>query len=381
MINYGSISGDIFCLILTIILLRYQAQRNKSTVQNLYKFSLCIWCVYLICLVFLRILNDATGSAVRPLKYIINILFVFSAANLGYIWFWFFVLSYGKEEFYSSKSHYVTAIPAVILIVLAFLSPFTGWLFYLDSNNMYHHGPLYVFNFLGSYLYMLFTTLWTVLLIAKSKSRIEVKRNFQILLYGIYPLLTAIIQAINGELHIECYGITLTMLSVYLTLQEEKITVDALTQLNNRYRLETYLQSKIKQYQEATVNSNSLFYIMLDIDKFKIINDKFGHLEGDHALKCVSQVLSRMANTHQYFLARYGGDEFSIVVERYSIKEVEELCDEIKQNIIASNTNSNYKLSVSAGCAQYGGNQMSIYEWIEEADRNLYKDKNTNKLK
>lgn len=379
MINYGTISGDIFCLILTLILLRYQAQRSKSTVQTLYKTSLYIWCVYLICLAVLMVLNTTQISALRPFKYFINILFIFSAANLGYIWFWFFVLSYGEERLYSSKAHYITALPALALVLLALFSPFTGWLFTLDENNMYQHGPLYVFNFLGSYSYMLFTTLWTVYLIAKSKSRIEVKRNFQILLYGIYPILTAVIQAINGEIHIECYGITLTMLSVYLTLQEEKITVDALTQLNNRYRLESYLQSKIKSYQETVSKSSKLFYIMLDVNKFKLINDKFGHLEGDHALKCVSQVLSRMANTHQYFLARYGGDEFSIVVERYSIKEVEELCEEIKQNVTAANTNPQYELSVSAGCAQYEANKMSIYEWIEEADKNLYKDKNESK--
>lgn len=379
MFNFGLISGDVFCLVLTIILLRYQAQRSKSTVQNLYKTALYIWCAYLVCLVVLKVLNVVQGPVVRPLKYIINILFTFSAANLGYIWFWFFVLSYGGESFYSSKTHYITAVPALILVIAAMISPLNGCLFALDANNMYVHGPLYVLNFLGSYSYMLITTLWTVYLIAKSKSRLEAKRNMQILLYGLYPILTGIIQAINGNIHIECYGITLTMISVYLTLQEEKITVDALTQLNNRYRLESYLQNKTKQYQEVTVNSKSLFYIMLDINKFKIINDKFGHLEGDHALKCVSQVLSRMANTHQYFLARYGGDEFSIIVERYSINEVKELCAEIKENVKAANTNPYYELTVSAGCSQYQGSKMSVYEWIEEADKNLYKDKNESK--
>lgn len=381
MYSLSSFASIIFCLIITLIIAKFQAKRNKSTTQRLFRYTIVAWCAYLVCIMLLHLISGKQFFLARPICIFLNFIFVYIAANLGFVWFWYFVLSFVSDKLYTTKHQIISAIPAFILIITAFISMKTGWIFSVDETNTYVRGPLYALNFLGSYSYIFVTTIWTVVLIVRAQNRHERRLYWSVLSYGIYPILTGVIQAFNGALEIESFGITLTIVSAYLSLQEEKITVDALTQLNNRYRLESYLTEKARSFADGQYNNNSLFYVMLDVNKFKQINDKFGHLEGDHALKNVARVLSEMANTHQYFLARYGGDEFSIVCERYSIKEVEELCDEIKTAVRENNDNPLYELSVSAGCAKYEGKEMYLSDLIELADKRLYEDKKTEKKK
>lgn len=93
-----------------------------------------------------------------------------------------------------------------------------------------------------------------------------------------------------------------------MKIQETRITIDMLTQINNR--------TKMMQYLEGKMNSNSkypLCCIMLDVNHFKEINDTYGHLEGDYALMSIAKVLKASCSCFPCLLARFGGDEFFVV--------------------------------------------------------------------
>lgn len=96
----------------------------------------------------------------------------------------------------------------------------------------------------------------------------------------------------------------------FLEIQNGEIYSDALTGLNNRRRMEIYLQDKIHNTSEEKP-----FRIhMIDVNDFKQVNDKFGHIVGDRALQLVADALRNVAGQMHGFCARYGGDEFVLIL-------------------------------------------------------------------
>ena len=95
-----------------------------------------------------------------------------------------------------------------------------------------------------------------------------------------------------------------------LVLSKAEAGTDALTDLFNRRAMNDWLDHCLKRYR---MNGEAYSLMLVDIDDFKLINDDFGHVEGDRVLRQVAEVLGASLKTpHQ--LARYGGDEFSFVL-------------------------------------------------------------------
>lgn len=110
---------------------------------------------------------------------------------------------------------------------------------------------------------------------------------------------------------INSMGITLAIFQVYINSMEQMISQDALTQLKNRNELIKYLSDKMKNNDRR----KNLYLLMMDADYFKKINDQYGHMEGDNALVCIAEVLREVGVEKEYFVARYGGDEFIVIYE------------------------------------------------------------------
>ena len=98
---------------------------------------------------------------------------------------------------------------------------------------------------------------------------------------------------------------------ILLSLSEN----DSLTGIPNRRKFDTYINDV---WESSIRGRSSLSLLIIDIDYFKEYNDNFGHLEGD---KCLTRVASILANLNNgpYFVSRYGGDEFVIVLLKSSI--------------------------------------------------------------
>lgn len=114
--------------------------------------------------------------------------------------------------------------------------------------------------------------------------------------------------------------------------------------------------------------------MLLDIDDFKNINDKYGHNEGDLALIQVANLL-RDSVGHLDFIARYGGDEFCIIFDGDNAAMVE---TKIDQNLLEYNRNSKkpYTLKLSMGCALYDSAvHKKMEDFLREIDQEMYKKK------
>ena len=167
-----------------------------------------------------------------------------------------------------------------------------------------------------------------------------------------------------------CFWCTMILLFIYLTLQNQLISTDPLTELNNRNQLQRYLLSQH--------DSMDHYVIMVDVDQFKQINDSYGHVEGDRALVIVSKALKNASSClgKKAFLCRYGGDEFLMVVATelpgIAIRIIK---DCLKEEIANQYTSPRYTLNVSIGYALWNRRVSGFKRSVAEADRMMYDDK------
>jgi diguanylate cyclase (GGDEF)-like protein len=167
-----------------------------------------------------------------------------------------------------------------------------------------------------------------------------------------------------------CFWCTFIILFVYLHLQNQLISTDSLTMLNNRNRLHHYLHQQRDEKDS--------FVIMVDVDHFKQINDTYGHAEGDKALVLVSQALKKACERLSYsmFLCRYGGDEFLLIAQTDVPNKVVNQIRECLQEEIANQKHSlSYTIEASVGFARWDGHPESFKESMINADKKMYEDK------
>ncbi|MDX1598332.1 MAG: sensor domain-containing diguanylate cyclase [Marinobacter sp.] len=154
--------------------------------------------------------------------------------------------------------------------------------------------------------------------------------------------------------------------------------VDALTGLANR---RSFDQTLHHEWQRAIREGQPLSLAMLDIDHFKLINDTYGHPEGDACLKKVAQTLTGFTNRPGDSCARYGGEEFALIWSNTSEEQATELANRLRQAVAdlripneASPTSP--WLTVSIGISTVIPSvEMDEDRFITQADRSLYQAK------
>jgi diguanylate cyclase (GGDEF)-like protein len=161
------------------------------------------------------------------------------------------------------------------------------------------------------------------------------------------------------------------------SLNEEKEAggTDELTKIPNR---KSYLEYITKVHDIWLKQKNPLSLIVLDIDKFKSINDTFGHNVGDAALRQVSGLIKNIVGD-KFFFARIGGEEFVMVCPMLNKSKASLLADRIREKLsgtrfkIGSKKNVQHiQITCSFGVAEFGEDLVDISETFDAADKALY---------
>ena len=136
------------------------------------------------------------------------------------------------------------------------------------------------------------------------------------------------------------------------------------------------LQLSLAQLQAGADRTGVPFsVIIVDVDNFKEINDRHGHLEGDRVLKSLAETLRRRLRD-QDFLARYGGDEFVALLPSTSAAGATELAEELRRRVRQeTQLPEGAELSVSMGVVTYPDHADELGELIDLGDRALYASK------
>lgn len=156
--------------------------------------------------------------------------------------------------------------------------------------------------------------------------------------------------------------------------QKHKLLLDSLTQVYNRAALDERLDLEFKRWQRY---QSPLGLAIIDIDFFKSINDRFGHLAGDKALKVIARAMSR-ALRETDFIARYGGEEFVVLlpgIDADSFLAPLEKIRAVVKSIPFRFKDDKVEITVSMGATLLKeGDKPS--DAFERADRALYEAKN-----
>lgn len=161
---------------------------------------------------------------------------------------------------------------------------------------------------------------------------------------------------------------------------EQMSRVDGLTGLYNRRYWEEQCSIEFKRALRTGVPSTMM---ILDIDKFKAINDNFGHPAGDQTIKTLSKIIAK-AIRETDIAGRYGGEEFTIILPDTDIKSAKIVAERIRrlaENIPVEYESDIINFTVSIGLAQFHSSFGSYMLWIEKADKGLYEAKETGRNK
>jgi diguanylate cyclase (GGDEF)-like protein len=154
---------------------------------------------------------------------------------------------------------------------------------------------------------------------------------------------------------------------------ETRANIDALTGLPNR----RYLEEFVAIAGPRRRSGDSFGVLMIDIDHFKRLNDRYGHATGDNVLRAVGERISaaiRASDTP----ARYGGEEFAVVLRRANQAQALEVAERIRQAIGAippADLKVREPVSVSVGVAVSDSTDVALTNLLEAADRALYRAK------
>jgi len=142
---------------------------------------------------------------------------------------------------------------------------------------------------------------------------------------------------------------------------------DPLTLCLNRRSLAQYFD---KLFTQAKADGGHLSCMMLDIDFFKSVNDRFGHATGDQVIKAVADVL-KTCTRESDLVGRYGGEEFCVVLPTLALDTAVKIAERIRQAIEKSSC-SGVKITASLGVATIESNANTPDELINQADKALY---------
>ncbi|MGD8430592.1 MAG: GGDEF domain-containing protein [Ectothiorhodospiraceae bacterium] len=152
---------------------------------------------------------------------------------------------------------------------------------------------------------------------------------------------------------------------------ERRSRLDTLTGLMNRQALEEAAHTLLT---DVSTRGGRLILMFADMDAFKQVNDDHGHTAGDLVLKQVSAVMRRSVRAHD-LVARYGGDEFVLLLHDLDMDEAESVALRIQRHIRKWATASGFSCGVSIGLVEAPAQGKTFYELLEKVDTALYRAK------
>ena len=262
-------------------------------------------------------------------------------------------------------------ISTVVLAALFLVSPRSV----IDESGKLTH--LY-FSFLITVpvIYIAASILYAVRRAGKEKNP-TLKRQFYYV--GLFPLVVVfggILQImVLPDTPIFCYSCTILMLIFYIQSMEDQISLDPLTGLNNRGQLHRFISQDSSLFREGL----KTYVVMMDVNDFKQINDNYGHSEGDHALTIIAESLKKASGSRKLpvFIARYGGDEFLLIVHSNGEGSVEDLIKELRSQLqnISVKAGIPYRITLAIGFDELGRKGDTITDCLRRADAKAYEDK------
>lgn len=323
-------------IILLLTLLFYTFLYFINNIQPLF-----IYCCFNIALWILDSFLLYTGRVKRYLFINFFAIFVFMVLSV-FLMGW----DYGFQQY-----------------SIGFISSLIFTDFYMDKQNHISKKTIFLVCFVV--VIYIFLRMWTY----KYPHIYQLSSN-------LIPQILYIVNSLIGMGFLISYSFIYFNTVCKLETELTKIAnIDPLTGIYNRRKMKELLKSINDEHENLL---NRIAIAILDIDKFKLINDTYGHDVGDLVLVKLSEILqAKNIENENFHISRWGGEEFLILYKKYQQdqKEVIEEFNNLRQMISQTTVNENVHFTVTIGLAFYE-NGKNINALIKEADENLYNGKN-----
>ena len=289
---------------------------------------------------------------------------IFQFLSVMYIRFWI-----NDETVFTRMYFKILCLITIIHTILVLASTLFNlkWFYYYDANMEYHRGRYHDFRMI--FLLTIFLVI-EIYLIVKRKA-IPSKYRATIVAYPIIGITGGLMQGIT-TLPTEYAGMAVVCIILMIFVKNRDLRIDYLTGAYNRRSLDIMLEDKINNLGKGFAA------IMVDLDFFKLINDKFGHDVGDEALMNVYKILNSSIGSKDV-VARYGGDEFVVIVNVSGKEELENVVKRIRQNMENFNHDKRavYEINMSMGYLMYDEmpEGCTLSQYMVAIDERMYKEK------
>lgn len=334
----------------------------RNTVIDYYKTKIYIIAsAVTIVLTILEILTiifqSLNGSNIAALHAIVNMIGFSLTPVVPYT----LLLFNRKDTYYHSK---LLLIPLIFNALLCMISYKTGWIFYVNSQNQYIRGSLFIIPTIISAFY------YILLITSTSEQDFKYDKHDRIFLILAFtmPAFATLTQILFHKMLIIWGSVSLSLLLYYIFLRELQFKYDTLSEIKNRAAFE-------KELEQCQKNDTDVAIIVFDLNNFKKINDSFGHKAGDNAIRIAAQNLKESFNLvgEPY---RIGGDEFCVICKNVSKQQVDRALLKLNYLTDLRNENQNTKVIFACGYDFYlKGKNKTIFETFAHADKLMYENK------
>jgi diguanylate cyclase (GGDEF)-like protein len=350
-----------------VFLIAFKRLDLKNILNRVYLATILVVMTLLFVEAFTCVINLRPEPIWIPVSYVLHMLLYIIAPILSSAWY-FLIRSFITTNVETTKNQKILIIvPIVMNAIMTLTTPLNGYYFFVSSSNVYSRGAYFFIPVVLTYGYLLLGLLHIFL----HKKNIVIQEYLLLITFSIIPIIGGVIQYFNYGVLMMWSSAAFALIFVYIYLQERLIHLDLLTGAWTRKSFDYYITKKLKQK-----NSERFGGIFLDIDNLKLINDKYGHAEGDEAIK---EVIDRVRGliTSNEIIARLGGDEFIILSDSNDIERLKNLISDIELSFSVFNENKvkPYRLSCSFGYGLYSEEFKSIDQFLRFIDYRMYQDK------
>lgn len=362
---------NIFAALLLVIILvaMYSRRDNFHFSARLFQ-SLILVNVLMLVLEILSWHFDRRPGAVNwYLNYAFNWIFLWLSPLIVPLWASYIDFRiYGSRERLRRRLYYMH--PMIVATALLVITLFEPLVFQISPANVYARGPAIWVNLAVSYALLLYT----VYMAARKRHELQSRLITAILLFAAIPAVGALVQMLFfGVLTIWPLMATVIVLT-YVFLENYNASIDHLTGLFNRIRVDEYVHSLMDGRQRFGI-------VVVDLDDFKAINDYHGHHQGDQALMLFARAMGEVFRDER-MIARFGGDEFLVVTRITDNAEIAALEDVLARRVeeLRRQAGRPFDITFSFGYAVYDPAGDTTYEQLFiTADQQMYMRKRANK--
>ncbi len=252
----------------------------------------------------------------------------------------------------------------IINMLLLLRSAIDGSVFYINDDNVFVYGVLYpVFGVIYLICFVqLFINMY------KFSKECQMANSYALILIGIAALSGNAIQIIRSQVLVIWIAATMMAIMTYIYYTAVNNQLDKLT---HTFKRRCYENMLVNIDYDATV-------VLFDLNDFKNVNDKEGHLVGDYVLSTIGGLIKDTYNKDGLSY-RTGGDEFCVVLKRNG-RFVEELNEDFLRKLDKARSEDERISKVALGYAHFKASEDNILDVIEIADKMMYEDKNASKI-